>query len=193
MSNDLKRARLSFGNWNVKVRPRIYVNGNQRTTNYSVDYDSGLVLFTYAVSDYDQIFVDYNFKWFKDEELTTYLAQGINEVNMYPPQYPAYSVNNIPNSWFVAATYAAARNCLRQMMLSIQFQKPVKVFGSLSDRDSVFSHLDTLKKNYEDVFASLMEHKKNFPYAGLTRTITVPEYTLPGGRSRWFRYLFKGG
>ena len=28
-------------------------------------------------------------------------------------------------------------------------------------------------------------------FTGLTRAVVVPEYTLPGGRSRWFRYLFK--
>ena len=38
----------------------------------------------------------------------------------------------------------------------------------------------------------LYEQKKYGPYVGLTKTVTAPEFTLPGGRSRWFRYLFKG-
>ena len=45
--------------------------------------------------------------------------------------------------------------------------------------------------NEEDL-NKMYEQKKFGPYVGLTRMVVVPEYTLPGGRSRWFRYMFTG-
>jgi len=78
-------------------------------------------------------------------------------------------------------------------MMDILFQEPTKIFGGPERANQVFTQMDTLKKNYEDFLTKLLEQKKYQPYAGLTKTVTVPEYTLPGGRSRWFRYLFKGG
>jgi hypothetical protein len=52
--------------------------------------------------------------------------------------------------------------------------------------------METLKKNYEEEFTRLLEQKKFGRYPR-TKAITVPEFTLPGGRSRWFRYMFGGG
>ena len=48
-----------------------------------------------------------------------------------------------------------------------------------------------MKKNYEGDWEKLVEQKKLGPYPS-SKLIVTPEYTLPGGRSRWFRYLFKG-
>ena len=42
--------------------------------------------------------------------------------------------------------------------------------------------MDTLKKNWEEWLKLALTEKKNFSYVGLTRSVTVPEYTLPGGR-----------
>jgi hypothetical protein len=49
-----------------------------------------------------------------------------------------------------------------------------------------------LKKNYEESFKGFLDAKKLGPYPKSVAVVT-PEYTLPGGRSRWFRYIFSGG
>ncbi len=88
--------------------------------------------------------------------------------------------------------YGAAIDALRQLILCIQFQQPKEVFGGPDGAKDAASTFETLKKNYEEMFYKLLEQKKNGPYTGLTKTIVTPEYTLPGGRSRWFRQLFSG-
>ena len=87
---------------------------------------------------------------------------------------------------------AAAVFIMQRWMTDILFQEPAKIFGGLDRANEIFAHMNELKKNYEDRLDKMLEQKKNFPYLGLTKTVTVPEFTLPGGRSRWFRYLFKG-
>ena len=98
----------------------------------------------------------------------------------------------MPERAITPVIYAAVTDALREMLMSLQFQEPQMVFGSPERAQNVFSNLDNLKKNYEESLKGLLDAKKNGPYTGLTKAIVVPEYTLPGGRSRWFRYLFTG-
>jgi len=76
--------------------------------------------------------------------------------------------------------------------MCLQFQQPQQVFGGPEGAQKAFSNLEILKKNYEEEWKLLYEMKKLGPYTNLTRSIVVPSYTLPGGRSRWFRMLFSG-
>lgn len=182
---------LSFPRWNQSAGVIVYVNGNVRTSGYSVDYIKGRITFDNPVSEYDEVTCSYNFRWFTDSELDAFIEQGINMFNIWPP-HSVYTIRDIPDRWIITAEHAAAIFLLRRWMMDIQFQEPVKIFGGFERAQQVFGNLDTLKKNYEDLLDKMLTQKKFQPYLGLTKTITVPEYTLPGGRSRWFRYLFKG-
>lgn len=191
-NNARTRAKLSFGKWNQSAGEEIYVNGNKYESGYSVDYWRGYIDFSAPLSVYDEVLVSYNFRWFTDEELDGFIEQGVNIVNTYPPQ-TTYTINNIEDRWIISAEYAAATDVIRRWMADILFQEPAKIFGGPQRASEIFGHLDSLKKNYEEMLFKLLDMKKFGPYAGLTKTVTAPEYTLPGGRSRWFRYLFKGG
>jgi hypothetical protein len=182
---------LSFGRWNQSAGAQVFVNGQPRNEGFEIDYLRGRILFSSALSEYDEVTCSYNFRWFSDDEMDGFIEQGVNVVNIWPPQ-SVYTINSIPDAWIITAEYAAAIHVLRRWMMDIQFQEPIKIFGSFERAQQVFGNLDTLKKNFEDQLDKMLEQKKYGPYAGLTKTITVPEYTLPGGRSRWFRYLFKG-
>jgi hypothetical protein len=86
--------------------------------------------------------------------------------------------------------WGAAVEALRRLMLDITFQEPALVFGSPEMQDRAFNRFQQLKENYEKMLETDLAQKKNARYVGLTQTMVTPEYTLPGGRSRWFRYLF---
>jgi len=73
----------------------------------------------------------------------------------------------------------------------LQFQQPAQIFGGPEQAKQAFANFETLKQNYSSDWEKLLEQKKFGPYP-TTRMVVTPEYTLPGGRSRWFRYLFKG-
>lgn len=184
-------GKLSFPRWNQSAGAEIYVNGDLQESGYTVNYVNGTVAFNYALSKEDEVLACYNFRWFTDQELDDFVEQGINTVNIWAPQ-TTYSIASVPDMWIITSEYMAATMALRRWMMDVQFQEPAKIFGGLDRSKEVFSNFDTLKKNYEEMAVKMLDKKKYFSYVGLTKTITVPEYSLPGGRSRWFRYIFSG-
>jgi hypothetical protein len=197
MNKNLTVAKLSFprgiksGPWNQSAGVEVLVNNQIRESGFSVDYLRGEVIFDKALSEYDQVMVSYNFRWFKDEELDAFVAQSINLVNNWPP-HSSFGINNVPERFGIAVFYGAAIDAIRRWMMDVQFQEPAKIFGGLDRANTIFGQMNDLKKNYEEWLEKILDAKKYGPYVGLTKTVTAPEYTLPGGRSRWFRYLFKG-
>ena len=183
---------IKSGPWNQAAGVEVLVNNQPRTSGYSVDYMNGKVIFDKALSEYDQVLVSYNFRWFKDSELDVLIQQSMNLFNNWPP-HSSYHMGNIPERWGIAVFWGAAIDAIRRWMMDVQFQEPAKIFGGLDRAQAIFGQMDTLKKNYEEWLEKLLEQKAKGPYVGLTMTVTVPEYTLPGGRSRWFRALFKNG
>ncbi len=184
-------AKFSFPRWNQSSGVDVYLNGSAKESGFTVDYIKGKIEFDNPLSAYDEVTADFNFRWFTDGELDDFVEQGINIVNIWPPQ-TNYSIFNIHTAakWGIVAEHAAASYALRAWIMNIQFQEPAKIFGGNLDR--VISTFQEQKKNYEEGMYKMLEQKKFGPYEGLTKTVTVPEFTLPGGRSRWFRYLFKG-
>jgi len=133
--------------------------------------------------------MDYDFRWFSDEELDCFLNNALMSFNSYPP-VRSYSLENVPAIHMPAILYGAAKDALRQMMMCLQFQEAQQVFGGPEAAKNAFSNIETLKQNYEKDWDKLTEVKKYGRYPRMS-VMLVPEYTLPGGRSRWFRYLFK--
>lgn len=185
-----QQAEFSFPRWNQPAGVRVFVNGNRTTLPYTVDYVNGRITFDDPLTPYDRVNANYNFRWFKDDELDNFVAQGIQVFNQFPP-HSAYLLWTLPMRYGVTAVQQAAVFAIRRLMFDLAFQEPAKVFGGMDRADKIMSQFETLKQNYEQELKLLYEQKKYGPYAGLTRTIVTPEYTLPGGRSRWFRYLFK--
>ena len=182
---------LSFGKWNQSAGAQVLINGNPRETGFSVDWVKGRLTFDHPVSEYDNVTCSYNFRWFNNSELDYFIDMGLNQINIWPPvEY--WTLRTVPPHWIVGVEYAAATNLLRRWLFDIGFAEPAKIFGSYQRAKDVASGFETLKKNYEEMLTKMLEQKKNGPYP-TSATITVPVQTLPGGRSRWFRYLFKSG
>jgi hypothetical protein len=78
-------------------------------------------------------------------------------------------------------------------MLRLLTMEAKLVFGGPEAAREMFQNLETIKKNFEGDVKEMLDKKKLGSYVGLTKMVSVPAYTLPGGRSRWFRYLFSGG
>lgn len=184
-------AEFTFPRWNQPAGAKIYLNGDIWNTNATVDWLKGRVEFTTPLSKHDEITADYNFRWFTDQELDDFVAQGIQIFNQYVPQ-SSYYIFNLPQRYYITAIYQAAVMAIRRLMTDLMFQEPVKVFGGPEGWDAIMSRWNTIKENYEKELTELYKQKKYQPYLGRTKTLIVPEYTLPGGRSRWFRYIFKG-
>ncbi len=192
VSHDRRTFAFSFGRWNQSPGCKIYRNGVVVTGGVTVDYANGKITFDESLTEYDQVNADYNFRWFSDEELDRFLSNAIHMLNMFPP-VTRRSLYNVEDNYIPIILYGAVVDALRYMMLSLKFQEPQLVFGGADAASKMSSELESLKKNYEETWNKLLEQKKFGPYKGLTRMITTPAFNLPGGRSRWFRYLFSGG
>lgn len=190
-SRDKQNFKFTFPRWNQGAGVRIYLNKEIVQAGIGVDYFLGRVTFAEPLTEYDTVYADYNFRWFDDRQLVRFLNNGLARFNYYPP-YSSYTLTTMPTRAIMPTLYGAAVDALREIMLSLSLQEPSLVFGGPDKISGIHGQIDTLKKNYEDELQKMLEQKKFGPYAGLTRMIVVPEYTLPGGRSRWFRYMFTG-
>jgi hypothetical protein len=190
-SRDYRTFYFTMGRWNPTENTRIYQNGLIVESGFRIDYDKGAVIFDNALTDADRVEADYNFRWFSEDQLDRFLSNALGVYNSYAP-HTGYSITTVPDKNIPAVLYGAAVDAIRNLMFSGIWQEPAKYFGGLDQAKSAIGSLDTLKKNYEETWKELLEQKKYFPYKGLHLAVVVPEYTLPGGRSRWFRYLFSG-
>lgn len=189
-TTDFLTYNWTFPRWNQSAGVRVYRNRVPVTTGFTVNYFDGNIKFDQPLTQFDRVTATYNFRWFKDEELDRFLSNSLHIVNFYPA-ITNYSLMNLPDQYIGIVLWGAAVDAFRHMMTDILFQEPALVFGDEAAIERAFQRMETTKKNYEDMFTKALDTKKySRNYVGLTRGIVVPEYTLPGGRSRWFRYLF---
>lgn len=188
-SCDRRKFEFTYPRWNQSQRVKLYRNKKMLTSGYDINHFKGTITFENEVLPQDIVNMDYDFRWFSDEELDQFLNTALQNFNSFPPVRP-YTLSNVPVVHMGAILYGAAKDALRQMMMCLQFQEPQLVFGGPERAQQVFGNIETLKQNYEKDWDKLTEVKKyeRYPTVGL---VIVPEYTMPGGRSRWFRYLFK--
>ncbi|MAH42651.1 hypothetical protein CL614_02900 [archaeon] len=182
---------FTFPRWNQTAGVRIYRNQELINEGFEINYFKGSVMFDDPLTDFDVINADYNFRWFDDAQLIRFLQNSLDTLNFHPPA-SRFTLVGAPMRYISGILYGAARDALRELIMSLAFQEPQQVFGGQEKASALSSNLDTLKKNYEEDFNSMLAAKKFGPYVGLTRVVVTPEYTLPGGRSRYFRYLFSG-
>lgn len=188
-SCDGKKFDFTYPRWNLSRRIKVYRNKKLLTTGFNINHFKGRITFDQELLPQDIVNMDYDFRWFTDEELDAFLNNALMAFNSFPP-VQQFNLLNVPAIHMPVILYGAAKDALRQMMMCLQFQEPQQVFGGADRAQQVFGNIETLKQNYEKDWDKLTEVKKygRYPKMGL---VIVPEYTMPGGRSRWFRYLFK--
>lgn len=194
-ANGLK-ATFTFDKWNVFYnKTKIYRNFEEVNSGYTINYDTGEVIFSSALGEHETVQADYNFSWFGSEEMATFLSFSLNEINMVPPG-SSKTLANAPVTWYPAIVYGAAKNVYRRLIHDLSYQQPKLVYGWDGTADGgtwkdAVENFRTLKENYEGDFEDAAKNAKRntWPSIGI---VVAPEFTMPGGRSRWFRYLYKG-
>jgi len=189
------RATFAFDKWNIFYnKTRIYRNLEEISTGYTINYDAGEIIFDSALGEHETVSADYSFSWFGPEEMATFLKFSLNEINMVPPG-SSKTLANAPIVWYPAIVYGAAKNVYRRLIHDLAYQQPKLVYGwdgadGGTWKDAV-EQFRTLKENYEKDFEQMSKNAKRmvWPSPGI---VVTPEFTMPGGRSRWFRYLYKG-
>jgi len=190
---------FAFKNWNQDPRPIVRLNNTRIVDDgWHADYQ-GKIYLDRLMAPEDYINVSYNFAYFSEEELLSFLTFGLRMMNTVPPASQQYNnLNTAPLSWDAPILMWAAATALKRIIFGLGCQEKQIVFGgpdNINSEDAARAFQETLKGLYADYLEFYKESSENVKTKRLPgMAIAVqPEYTLPGGRSRWFRYLFKGG
>lgn len=190
-TGDNRTYNFAFGNWNQDPRPIVRVNQKIRLGGWTTN-NNGNVFFNENLDPEDLVYAQYYFRYFKDEEILDFLNMGLYALNATPPASIYYSsLNNAPYEWRFGVILYAAIRALQRLVFGLNFQEKSLIFSETPE--GVQQAINNFKGLYSDYNALWIEVKKDvktLKLPGLGQIVT-PEYTLPGGRSRWFRYLYK--
>jgi hypothetical protein len=184
-------ARGTFKMWNNLAfrSPIVRKNGEQITSGYSVNFVRGYLDFDKPLLETDTIELDYNFRCFDDCALAQYISASLQDINIVAPA-TSYTIENLPAVWESTVIYGAVAHALRRLVFKLNFQEKAIIFGGRDSISEIISNFSALLTQYKEKF----EDQKTLVKRGRWPTpygVVVPEYTMPGGRSRWFRYLYK--
>lgn len=180
---------FTWPRWNLGNH-QIRLNGQIIDDGFTINLDTGTVTFNKPLHVTDRVSAYYNFRFFTQIELLGFISDAISEINVEPPQSVMYDINNFPDQFLGVALHGAAKNALQRLLLCLSFQEQQTIFGGIEGAKNATSNFQSLKENHEQSFTAdkkTLKTKMSYPKIS---AIVQPEYTLPGGRSRWFRYLF---
>jgi len=184
-------ARGTFMLWNNLAfrSPVVRKNGEHLTSGFDVNFVRGYLDFDKPLLESDIVEISYNFRCFDDCALAEYIQAALQDINLVPPA-TQFNISNFPVEWESTVIYGAVANALRRLIFKLNFQEKAIIFGGREAANQVISNFSALLSQYSEKFddQKISAKRGRWPTPA---AIVVPEYTLPGGRSRWFRYLYK--
>jgi len=187
-----KLRHFHYGLWNDDPRPLVKLNTRRIDDGWHADWNGNL-LFDRTLDPEDVVHCFYTFRYFSDSELIEFLNFGLSMMNSVPPAAEYFSdIGGAPVSWRAPILAAAAFTALQRLIFGLEFQDRRIIFGEdPADWDRALNRFQTLYEGFKKDFETMSKNTKTLRWPGIAQ-IVQPEYTLPGGRSRWFRLLFKG-
>jgi hypothetical protein len=185
------RFRLAYKNWRDDPRPMVRINNVIVDDGWTVDMNGNLTLAEPADPE-DQVFVNYYFACFSEEEILNFLNEGLYMMNSTPPASEAYtSICSAPFAWRAAIVLYASIQALRRLIFGFNIQERAIMFGEDPEAaQRAIQNYKDLLQSYTDLWNEIRKDAKTRRLPAIYQFVS-PEYTLPGGRSRWFRYLYK--
>ncbi|MFA7219252.1 MAG: hypothetical protein WC119_01950 [Synergistaceae bacterium] len=181
---------LAYENWNQDPRPVVRVNNRLVDDGWHADY-MGKIYFDTLMAPEDSVSVAYNFAYFSKEELLSFLQFGLKMMNGLPPSSVYYaSLDQAPGQWDAGILLYAAILALKRLIFGLTWQEKKIIYGRPEDAQNAATLYQDLYKSYQEIWTEFGKNVKTLKLPGIAMYVT-PEYTLPGGRSRWFRYLYK--
>jgi hypothetical protein len=195
-SSDKTKYSLTFPRWNLGNHMIMLNNEIIEPTagpipSFVIDSDTGLITFSSPLHDTDRISASYNFRWFTDTDLLGFMSDALSQINLEAPG-TNFNLDTVPDNYVGVLMMGATKNALKALIFCLMFQEPSQVFGGPDGAKSAIETLKSLKENNEKEFERDKKQIKKATYPRIA-VVSTPEYTLPGGRSRWFRYLFGSG
>ena len=174
-----------------------YSNGNNYSNGlkYKCDYKGNVYFINNSglpveIQPYDTVLVSYTVKMFTTEHMNSALNMALNSINSQPGATKYPSVVSAPYYYEPALVFGAAYYMIRSVLVQLTNRQ-----RRLLIEDPEASFIDQLRQTatmYKEEFEKLLEKLPISRYPGV-RSISVPEYAMPGGRSRFFRYIWNLG
>ena len=181
---------FAYRNWRQDPKPTVFLNKRRVDDGWHVDYD-GKIYWDSLMAPEDSVNVNYQFAYFSQEELLSFLVLGLKAMNGIPPASETYArLESAPSVWDFGIILWAGITALKRLIFGWSFQEKRIVYGRPEEAQAALALWQDLYKSYQEMWTEQAKNVKTRKLPGMLINVT-PEYTLPGGRSRWFRYLFK--
>lgn len=187
----------AFKRWNNNHYTKIRVNQvifskDDASYGHLVNHEDGLVIFNNNLAYNDQVDASYTFSFFSDDQIDKFFKMALAQYTVSPPYGGPSSIyasgQTLAGLLMVGASIFAYRDLL--MQLTIQEKRIIFDNASWGDGWSKTQEIfKSLLEGSNEMWKNILEAKKvRLP---AINAIISPVFTLPGGRSRMFRYLFK--
>ena len=143
-----------------------------------------------SIQEYDVILVTYYVKLFTNAQINNALYLALQAINAQPGLNKIYSVVSTPFWYDQTLVSGATYYLLRQLLVGLNSRERRLLVQDPEQGgfDAINSLKDTAKM-YQEEFNELL---KKLPIAKRPTmgSISVPEYSMPGSRTRLYRQLF---
>jgi hypothetical protein len=174
-----------------------YTDGHNYPNGLMVKYDfMGNIYFIdengdpVEIHSYDNVLVSYSIKMITNDHMNSSLYMALQTINSQPGASKFAKVTDAPYYYDPALVYGAAYYILRSLLTSLTNRQRRLL---IEDPDArVTDDLRQSATMYKEEFEKMLEKLPIATYPGI-RSVVVPEFNMPGGRSRFFRYIWNIG
>jgi len=142
------------------------------------------------IQSYDNVLVSYSIKMITNDHMNSSLYMALQTINSQPGSRKYQKVSDAPYFYDPALVYGAAYYILRSLLTSLTNRQRRLL---IEDPDARIT--DDLRQSatmYKEEFEKMLEKLPIAFYPGI-KSVVVPEFNMPGGRSRFFRYIWNIG
>lgn len=183
--------------YNIKGESNALTNGNNYPNGLKVklDYNSNIYFVNssgspVSIEPYDTVFCSYNVKAFTSQHMNAALYMALQVINSQPGATKYSTVANSPYYYEPAIVYGACYFLLRNLTVQLT-QRQRRLL--LEDPDArVIDDIRQAANMYKEQFDNLVKSLPISRFPGI-RGVVTPEFNMPGGRSRFFRYAWNLG
>lgn len=189
-TGDFTRYNFAYKNWNKDPKPIVRVNQNIWNDGWYCDYN-GNIYFESALNQSDVVYADYSFSYFTPNDLAGFITMGVSALNSLPPPNSYTDIAQVPAEWWHGIMLYSSIMALRRIMLGMTTQEISIIFGDGERANTAAQAIKGLYEDYSEKWKEVSSGlKKKLPAIS---QIILPEHSMPGGRARWYRYMFVSG
>jgi len=166
---------------------------------YKVDYQGRIYFLKgdgvtpQVIDPADTVYASYGVELFTHSQMNSALYMSLQGINAQPGTDKYMSVSAAPYYWDLAIVVGAAYYLYRSLLVGLsQRQRRILIMdpdsGAFDSINALRETVKMYKEQYDEQLKVLPASK--YPRIG---TITTPEFNMPGGRSRMFRWIWKNG